>query len=535
MRYVQISLLVIITSLRAHCQQDLDQGNGAEQRDFIVVEIASDTRAEKKLNKLKEKLTKTKAIEISVSDTAKSAIYVFVKDDQDSKDGKRLDKLENKVSNWDSAEVVPVINVTAEGAEIVRNEFILRFRPEISDEVRDRILNEKRIEIKELNASDKDEFLISFKDMTAKEALEYSINYDSTVIEYIEPNFVNLKQASVGNETVTIPKFEFPLVPDDEFINEQWYFSALELFAMDTTDTACWDIAKGDSIVIAVLDDGVDTFHEDLREKIVKPYDYFHESYRQPQPSERHGTACAGILAATSGNSVGIAGVACNALIMPIRICVTRSANFVDTRPWIISKAIRMAVDSGAHIINCSWEVGFQNNNIKTIDYAIDYAIAKNRIVVLAAGNNGSNYLSYPAATGTHKDVITVGALDTNQRLKMPDSLSMWGSQYGDALTVCAPGVGIYTTMPSTFENPKYGIFHGTSFAAPMVSGAIALMLSANRSLTPSQVKNMIMEKSDDVTDDLRLSDFTYKKLNILRIVKAAENAKEVRAVTSSE
>jgi subtilisin family serine protease len=287
----------------------------------------------------------------------------------------------------------------------------------------------------------------------------------------------------------------------------QWYLNntgSTGVADADIDAPGAWDVHKGlPSVIIAIIDEGVDINHNDLKDKIVTPYDAVDgDNDQQPNPWNGHGTSCAGIAAAVTNNSLGIAGIGWNVKIMPVRIAYSSGAR----EPWITTDAIiedgiRTAVDRGAHVLSNSWGGG---SDSEMIDSAIDYAIANNRVPVFAAGNE-SGAVCYPANLSKKKVIIAVSASNEWDQFKTKLSLDKedwWGSNFGPEVTVSAPGVHICTTDIS--GGGGYGAgdyienFNGTSSATPLVAGTAALVVSKNPGWTPDQVRNQLQNTADD-------------------------------------
>ena len=212
--------------------------------------------------------------------------------------------------------------------------------------------------------------------------------------------------------------------------------------------------ANAPIVVVAVIDSGVCLNHPDLAGKIIGGYDFVDDD-AEPQDVFGHGCGVAGVIAANINNGAGIAGVAPNARIMALRVLdETGIGTYSD-----ISAAIVYAADNGAQIINLSL-AGGQNSEI--MSDAIDYALARNVMVIAAAGNFNTNLPFYPAALPA---VIAVGSVD-------PDLQKSSFSNYGDYVDIQAPGRDILTTS----INGDYELMSGTSFAAPQVAGISAMI-----------------------------------------------------------
>ncbi len=253
----------------------------------------------------------------------------------------------------------------------------------------------------------------------------------------------------------------------------------------------------GKDIIVAVLDTGVDYTHPDLDNNIWRNSDEifgngldddrngfiddvigwdFVGRDNNPMDEHFHGTHVAGTIAAEN-NGFGVTGVAYNAKIMPIRVLGQNGGS----GDWI-SRGIRYAADNGANVINLSLGGGFD----QLIIDAVRYASQKGAIVVMSAGNDSKAQPAYPASIATEVG-ITVGAVDRN--LSMADFSNRAGSNPAMRYVV-APGKDIVSTVPGG----QYKSENGTSMAAPHVAGVVALMLSANRNLTPEQMRQMMIE-----------------------------------------
>ncbi|PSB35685.1 S8 family serine peptidase [Stenomitos frigidus] len=251
----------------------------------------------------------------------------------------------------------------------------------------------------------------------------------------------------------------------------------------------------GQGIVVAVVDTGVDTNHSDLIDNLwtnageipgngidddkngfvddVHGWDFVDRD-NMPTDSNGHGTHVAGTIAAEQ-NSFGITGVAYNAKIMPVRVLRDSGGSDKD-----VAAGIRYAVDNQARIINLS--LGGSASSV--IASAVQYANQKGALVVMAAGNDGGNQPTAPANLANQWG-IAVGAIDRNQKLAaFSDRAGAVPLNY-----VVAPGVNILSTAP----NNTYQSLSGTSMATPHVSGVAALVLSANPTLNPAQLTNLLI------------------------------------------
>ncbi len=239
-----------------------------------------------------------------------------------------------------------------------------------------------------------------------------------------------------------------------------------------------WDIEQGaQSVMVAVIDTGVDYTHEDLAGKVVKGYDFVNEDF-DPRDDHGHGTHVAGIIGATANNGRGIAGVCPGCSILAVKV-ITADGSGANT--WI-ANGISNAVNLGANIINLS--LGGMEKS-QTIKLAVEQAYQSGAIVVAASGNDGSGLTLYP---GAFPEVITVGATD-----KHGDHASF--SNYGSHVELTAPGQAIYSTLPGN----TYEAWNGTSMACPHIAGLAGLILSRNPQLTNQQVRQLMAATSQDL------------------------------------
>mgnify|MGYP001537667803 FL=1 len=247
------------------------------------------------------------------------------------------------------------------------------------------------------------------------------------------------------------------------------------------------------SIIVAVLDQGVDLTHPDIN---IYSKSYDTESGTSPsRVLGEHGTACAGIISAKANNSLGIAGIAPKCPVMSISNSLASSVDSRQKR----ADGFNYAWQNGAAVISNSWSSSIKYD---IINDAIQAAISNGRnglgcVIAFAAGNNNNSTVSYPA--NAISDIIAVGAISPCGERKSPSSCdgeTNWGSNYGTALDIMAPGVLIPTTditgSAGYASGDYFNRFNGTSSACPHVAGIAALVLSVNPSLTQKEVVNII-------------------------------------------
>jgi thermitase len=278
----------------------------------------------------------------------------------------------------------------------------------------------------------------------------------------------------------------------------------------DIKATSAWEETKGDEdVVIAILDTGVDLAHPDLVDsenpdlnKIYSSgYDFVNID-SDATDDHSHGTHVAGIAAALTDNDEGIAGVAWNCKILPVKILDNMGngsySDMVDGIIW--------AADNGADVINLSLGGDFSSTSLEN---ALQYAYDMDVVIVAAAGNEGGAVL-YPAAYDDY--CLAVAATnDSDERVTFenssPDPLEQWESNFGSEIDVAAPGYEIISLVPTWFPATQpdwdpsifYAFNAGTSMASPHVAGLAALIKSVKPHLTASQIMNVIRYTADDV------------------------------------
>ncbi|MBM3267285.1 MAG: S8 family serine peptidase [Candidatus Sericytochromatia bacterium] len=299
-------------------------------------------------------------------------------------------------------------------------------------------------------------------------------------LEYAEPNY-----------RYHIVESEVAYSPPGEDLSGLW--GVRQIKAPDA-----WDRTRGkSSVLIAVIDTGVDYRHPDLEGIVVKGPDVTNGD-NDPRDDHGHGTHVAGTIAARA-NGAGVVGVAFGAKILAIKALDRNGSGPEDG----IARAVDAAVRNGAKIINMS--LGGPED-ARALRDAVARAHRQGVLVVVAAGNDASTRASYPAA---YPDALAVGATDSRDR-------RAYFSNYGSYTQIAAPGVGVL----STSLGGDYERLSGTSMAAPHVAGAAALLLSANGGLSPAALKKALIDTGDAAQD------FPYtpkvRRLNVVKALAAA-------------
>jgi len=310
---------------------------------------------------------------------------------------------------------------------------------------------------------------------------------------------------------------EASLVPNDELYPNQWdhdnqrqaiqYGTGDLIGTLDCdldTDIA-WDITTGNSdVIIAIVDTGVDLDHPDLIDNIVPGYNFINEDL-PPDDVYDHGTACAGIAAATINNDIGIAGVCPNCSIMSVK--VLSDNGYGD---WaIIADGVVWASDNEADVISLSLGGAASQEYFED---AINYVVANGTVAIAASGNVNTQMDFWPAS---YEQCIAVGAMspccERKNGINSCDAEPGWGSTYGDQVDVVAPGVRIFTTGTRA---GYWTEFNGTSSACPHVAGIAGLMLSHNSNLSPETIREFLRQGTDDIADEGYDIETGYGKVN---------------------
>jgi len=297
---------------------------------------------------------------------------------------------------------------------------------------------------------------------------------------------------STGTLEYAEPVYKMQLVysPNDPDTASQYYLGLIRAYD-------AWDISKGDSVfTVGVTDTGTDLDHPDLAAGIQYNYndpingvDDDNDGYidnfmgwdvgqndNDPSVDVVHGSFVCGLAGAVTDNGVGIAGTGFNVRYLPVKI----SNNGALTAAY---EGIVYAADHACTVINCSWG-SFASSQLgqDIVDYA---TFNQNSLVIGASGNSNNDAPFYPAS---YKNVFSVtGTNNTDTK---------WSnSSYGSFVDISAPGEGIYSTI---FDN-NYSFSSGTSFAAPIVAAAAALIKSTFAFYTPGQLAEQLRATADDI------------------------------------
>lgn len=283
--------------------------------------------------------------------------------------------------------------------------------------------------------------------------------------EYIEPNYIYRVMAT----------------PNDPEYSKQWNLRSINV-------EKAWDETKGKGVTVAVIDTGVTKVPDLQQTEFVPGYDFVNDRV-EAVDDVGHGTHVAGTIGQSTNNNYGVAGVAYEAKIMPIKVLGGSGGGSIAD----IAEGIRFAADNGADVINMSLGGGGSSN---LMEEAIDYAYSKGVVIVAAAGNSNQNASAYPAR---YPKVISVSALDASGE-KAPYS------NFGAGVDIAAPGGGgdskvIQHTIDPRTGNAVFAGYQGTSMAAPHVAG-VAAMIKAVGVEDPAEVLSVLKESSRKIEED---------------------------------
>jgi serine protease len=286
-------------------------------------------------------------------------------------------------------------------------------------------------------------------------------------------------------------------VPNDEYYSYQWHYPKINM-------PQAWEITKGSpDVIVAVVDQGFYPEHPDLQCVVtVSGHDYVNNDNDPTCDTFYcHGAHVAGTILACTNNTIGVAGIAPQCKLMPVKV-IDKHGSYQDL--WL-AEGIVWAVNHGADVINLSLGVQYVTpscpapNPGPPVSTAIQTAADSGVVVVASSGNDNLACVSYPAAF-TH--CIAVGATGPG------DTLAPY-SNYGPALDVVAPGgdydhYGVSGMVASTTTDPAtgaYGYYYmqGTSMAAPHVTGAVALLLSHSPGMSAAEVRAALENTAVDL------------------------------------
>lgn len=327
--------------------------------------------------------------------------------------------------------------------------------------------------------------VVYYDDVVKRMQIEIPKEEREKLKQEIPPAFAPDYQLFIFDESM----FEGVGLPTDPGFSDDskvWYFNAIRA-------PQAWDITRGsEKITIAIVDNGFNLSHPELESKVIQPYNVWKHNQEIHPQSVDHGTHVAGIALALADNGIGLCGIAPNCKFMPVQVA-NEQAKMTTTS---VLDGILYALYQGADVINVSLGNLFQGlnrydeayqkelirNHFKEEErlwrHIMKIAVNHNSTIVLAAGND--NVLSGIDAIQRPEAFITVSAVNKDNQPYPKAEFSNYGS-YSD---ISAPGVNIYSTV----GQDGFEFMDGTSMAAPIVSGTVALMKSINPHLSNQDI-----------------------------------------------
>lgn len=317
----------------------------------------------------------------------------------------------------------------------------------------------------------------------------------SLFLEFVEPNYIY--STFFGG-------------PNDPDYAKQWNLKSINA-------EEAWKVSRGKGITVAVIDTGVTRVKDLSNTEFVPGYDFVNDR-EKADDDNGHGTHVAGTIAQSTNNRYGVAGVAYEAKIMPLKVLSAQGGGTTAD----IAEAIRFAADNGADVINMSLGGGGKS---QLMEDAINYAHGKGVTIIAAAGNASQNAASYPAR---YAHVMGVAATDSKDA-KAPYS------NYGAGVDISAPGGNtrdregeaggiLQETIDRQTKQSAFKYFQGTSMAAPHVAGVAAAVKAAGVK-KPDQVWAILQKSAAKVPGDDR-NFFGAGRLDAAAAVKLARKGK---------
>ena len=319
-------------------------------------------------------------------------------------------------------------------------------------------------------------FSVSFPPETDPVEVAAALAEDPAV-EFAEPNYI----AGIATEPKLRPAW---FTPNDPHYRFQWHLDQIQM-------PAAWDRSSGANVTGASVDTGIASEAPDLAAANRLPGYDFHNNDNDPTDDHGHGTHVAGTVAQNTNNNLGVAGVAFNARLLPVKVLGANGEGSYDN----IIKGITYAVEQGAQVINLSLT---GRSGSQALRDAVAYAYNRGVIVVAAAGNS-SGAVEYPAAYDEY--VIGVGAI------RYDGTLAPY-SNFGPQIDLVAPGGDVdvdqngdgfgdgvlQNTISSSGAGFSYRFFEGTSMASPHVAGVAALLRSVKPGASPAEIEAVMVQ-----------------------------------------
>ncbi len=376
-----------------------------------------------------------------------------------------------------------------------------------NDKIKDKVLSDKNQNIEQILKAEEPllrTYIVQFEDDISPELFCSKISSACSDIELAEPYYVQM------------PLGEF--IPNDPMLNQQMMFETMQVYE-------AFDVFKGDTnVVIGISDTGVMQGHEDLlnslwKNKLEIPDNGLDDdgngyiddwkgvnfSWQNDTTApgntfsdNGHGTAVAGIAAATTNNGIGISGLVFNCRFFPMKTSINGRGGIIYGYQSLLYAAMM-----GFDVVNCSWGSTSYSCVAQSI---IDYVVSRDVAIVGGSGNHGSSISFYPAGFNGVLGVGVTNYLDTLETM----------SSYGTHCKIVAPGTGTWTTD----NNGAYSGFCCTSGASPIVAAAVTLIRARHPELNARQALELARQSTDDITSiNPNNKDYLPGRINFLKAV----------------
>jgi subtilisin family serine protease len=301
------------------------------------------------------------------------------------------------------------------------------------------------------------------------------------------------------------------IVPNDVSYSKLWAMPKISA-------PLAWDVFTGNSTIkVCIIDSGIDFTHNDLAANVVSfGFNAINETYNAFDDNG-HGTHCAGTIASVGNNSIGVVGVSWGVQLIGCKFLNSSGNGYVSDAV----ECIKYCRNQGARIMSNSWGGGDFSQALYN-EIAIEQA--NDNLFIVAAGNDNKNIdilPSYPASF----DLINIISVCASTQIDGKSSYSNYGKQHVD---LCAPGDNIFSTAPGG----NYRSLSGTSMAAPHVAGATALIWQYSPSFSASQIKHVLLNSVDIVSDMFSYS-VTGGRLNVWKALYSV--MRDIRQMLLSE
>lgn len=411
-------------------------------------------------------------------------------------------------------------NTPADDRDVITGEIVVDFADDTNQDYIESLGKRYNIQFKAVsNYSSVDKVYVGEYEGNDEDAVIHSIRNDSKVEAADRDMIYSIPENNLpANEEGIVAVSEVGVnsgFPNDPRFNEQWHMRQIHL-------PKSWKDSAGKGVIVAVIDTGVSKTQDLTFTQFIAGYNFVDNNDR-PVDGNGHGTHVAGTIAQSTNNSIGVAGVAYQATIMPIKVLSDSGSGSLGA----ITEGIRFATDHGAKVINMSLGGGGYN---QVMAKAIKDAHDKGVVVVCAAGNNGRSSVIYPAA---YDNVIAVAATQKNER-------TTFYSNWGKEIAISAPGGNTRAgaaggVLQNTIIKGKddYYFLQGSSMSSPHVAGVVALIMAEGIN-DPNMVRKILIDTARS-PEGLKNKPSNYAEHYGAGIVDAGKAVAKARALVNPD